>query len=203
MSTDPRDERSADAAGPYAAAMSAELAWGAPVTHADLQRMPDDGHRREIIDGVLIVSPSPIPLHQLAVARLHLVLAGAAPPGHVVLFAPVDWKLGDTTVVIPDLLVTRFDDLDGSFLADTPLLVVEVLSGSTRLTDLGSKRMLYERSGVSDYWIVDPQVPSLTALHLEADGYREVAVVDGDGQYGATTPFPVRIRPADLISTAT
>jgi Uma2 family endonuclease len=186
--------------GTYAAAMSAELAWGAPVTYADLQRMPEDGHRREIIDGVLIVSPSPIPLHQLVVARLHLVLAEAAPAGAVVLFAPVDWKLSDLTVVIPDLVVTRHDDLDGKFLVDTPLLVVEVLSPSTRLTDLGSKRMLYERSGVTDYWIVDPQVPRLTALRLDDGTYREVAVVDGDAQLEATSPFPVRVRPADLIA---
>jgi Uma2 family endonuclease len=200
LSTDPDSPRTADTVGTYAAAMSAELAWGAPVTYGDLQRMPEDGHRREIIDGVLIVSPSPIPLHQLVVARIYERLAAAVPPGSVVLFAPVDWKLSDLTVVIPDVVVTRHDDLDGTFLVDTPTLVVEVLSPSTRLTDLGSKRMLYERSGVTDYWIVDPQVPRLTALRLDDGAYREAAVVDGAAELEATTPFPVRVRPADLIA---
>ncbi|MBW3603562.1 MAG: Uma2 family endonuclease [Actinobacteria bacterium] len=182
--------------------MSAELTWGAPVTYADLQRMPDDGHRRELIDGQLLVTPSPIPLHQLCVARIYDRLAAAAPDDTVVLFAPLDWKISDLSVVEPDVLVTHPDDVDGAYLSDTPLLVVEVLSPSTRLTDLGSKRMLYERSGVGDYWIVDPAVPRLTALRLEEDTYREVDTVDGHHEHRATTPFTVRIRPSDLVATS-
>lgn len=201
MSTDPYDDGTTDAAAPYAASMSAELTWGAPVTYADLQRMPDDGHRRELIDGQLLVTPSPIPLHQLCVVRLYERLAAAAPDGAVVLVAPLDWKISDLSVVEPDVLVTSLADVDGAYLSETPLLVVEVLSPSTRLTDLGSKRMLYERSGVSDYWIVDPAVPRLTALRLEGDTYGEVAVVEAGGAHDAVTPFPVRIRPTDLIAT--
>lgn len=179
--------------------MSTQLAWGAPVTYADLQQMPDDGHRRELVDGQLLVTPAPIPLHQLCVVRLYEHLAAAAPSDHIVLVAPVDWKISDLSVVEPDLVVTRVDDLDGAYLSATPLLVVEVLSPSTRLTDLGTKRMLYERSGVGDYWIVDPDVPRLTALRLDGGAYREVATVDGDEQYDADAPLDVRIRPNDLV----
>lgn len=200
MSTGPRDDRAGEASEPYAAAMSSQLRWGAPVTYEALQRMPDDGHRRELIDGQMLVTPSPIPLHQLCVVRIYDRLAAAVPSRHIVLVAPLDWKISDLSVVEPDVLVTRLDDVDGAFLSDTPLLVIEVLSPSTRLTDLGSKRMLYERSGVGDYWIVDPQVPCLTALRLEDGTYREVAVVDGDDEYQASTPFPVQIRPSDLIA---
>lgn len=200
MSTDPCNDRTGGAAPTYAADMSAQLTWGAPVTYADLQTMPDDGHRRELIDGQLLVTPAPIPLHQLAVARLYERLAAAAPEDTVVLFAPVDWKISELSVVEPDVLVTRPDDVSGAFLQDTPLLVVEVLSPSTRLTDLGSKRMLYERTGVADYWIVDPKVPRLMALRLDGDTYREIAIIEGSEVHHATTPFAVQIRPADLVA---
>jgi len=56
------------------------LPWGAPLTYADLQAMPDDGHRYELIDGVLIVNPSPRRVHQRAVSRLLVLLHGAATP---------------------------------------------------------------------------------------------------------------------------
>lgn len=60
--------------------------------------------------------------------------------------------------------------------------------------------MLYERSGVGDYWIVDPDVPHLTALRLEGERYREIAVVEGDDVHRATTPFAVDVTPADLVA---
>ena len=53
-----------------------------PLTRADLDAMPDDGHRYELIDGALIVTPAPSVGHQFSVGRLHLLLAAACPPGH-------------------------------------------------------------------------------------------------------------------------
>jgi Uma2 family endonuclease len=180
--------------------MASQLQWGAPVTYEDLLDMPDDGHRRELIDGHLIVTPAPVPLHQLCTFRLGVLLHAACPHGLVTLTAPVDWKLSDLTVVEPDVVVTSASDLSGAYLTQTPVLVVEVLSPSTRLIDLGSKRLLYARAGVEDYWIVDPAVPSLTALRLDGQDYSEVGNVAGDETHHAGTPFGVEVTPAELVA---
>jgi Uma2 family endonuclease len=75
----------------------------------------------------------------------------------------------------------------------TPLLLVEVGSRSTRLVDLGTKRLAYEAAGVPEYWLVDPDGPSLTVLRLVDGRYEEAAKVTDDEPYVATYPFPVTI----------
>jgi Uma2 family endonuclease len=82
-----------------------------------------------------------------------------------------------------------------------PLLVVEVLSPSTRLYDLNTKRFAYEKMGVPSYWILDPTEPgALVAFELDDAGrYREVAHVEGDEEFAATRPFPVTVVPARLL----
>ena len=104
---------------------------GEPFTYDDLRSAPDDRYRREIIDGQLIVSPSPVTLHQLIVARLVTLLDHAAPPGLVVLPGPVDVVVNQSTVLIPDLVVVTADQVGGPNLTKPPLLVVEVASPST------------------------------------------------------------------------
>ncbi len=75
-----------------------------PFTAADLDALPDDGRRYELIDGVLIVSPAPSYPHQRAASNLHVLLRSACPDEFEVLFAPLDIKLADDTVLEPDLL---------------------------------------------------------------------------------------------------
>ena len=103
------------------------------------------------------------------------------------------------TVLQPDIVVARSADFGEDNLQRTPLLVVEVLSVSTRRIDLGTKRLVFEGAGVPSYWLVDPDEPSLTALELEEGVYREAARVTGEQPYIASTPFPVRIVPTDLV----
>ena len=71
--------------------MAVALEWGRPLTYDDLQAMPDDGRRHELVDGVLIVTPSPVTKHQRAVARLIVLLSAASDKGHEVLPAPFDY----------------------------------------------------------------------------------------------------------------
>jgi Uma2 family endonuclease len=176
------------------------LPQGRPFTRDDLDRMPDDGNRYELIDGILIVSPSPRWLHQRVVSRLTVLLSGACPPGMEMLPGPFDVALTEDTVVIPDVLVARLSDLTERDLPAAPLLAVEVLSPSTRRFDLILKRSRYEAAGTPSYWLVDPDMPSLTAWELRGDRYVEVAAVKGDETFEASLPFPVSVRPATLVS---
>jgi putative restriction endonuclease len=89
--------------------MALELRWGEPLTAEDLEDTPDDGHRYELVDGCLIVTPSPNLAHQRCLAALHLLLHRACPSGYEVVIGPFDFKAGPDTVLEPDLLVARVD----------------------------------------------------------------------------------------------
>jgi Uma2 family endonuclease len=175
------------------------LPHGRPLTYDDLASMPDDGHRYELLDGMLIVSPAPRSLHQVIVLELAVVLRAAATSDVITLVAPLDVVLADDTVLQPDVLVARRSDLNERNLAGAPLLAVEVLSPSTRRMDLWTKRMRYEAAGTLAYWVVDPDQPSLTAWDLRGGRYDQVAHVVGHEAYDAVVPFPVRVAPAELL----
>ncbi len=179
--------------------MALQLPWGAALTYDDLQNLPEDGHRYELLDGTLLVTPSPNHAHQRCVLRLAVLLDHAAPPDMEVLVAPFDWLIGPRTSFEPDVLVARRADIAERNLPHPPLLAVEVLSPSTRRIDLVLKRDAYASAGMSTYWIVDPDVPSVTVLRLEDGAYVEEAAVSGDESFTASSPFPVTVVPARLL----
>jgi Uma2 family endonuclease len=169
-----------------------------PLTRADLDTMPDDGHRYELIDGVLIVSPAPRIRHQDAVAAMHLLLHEACPPDLKILFAPLDVALSDDTVMQPDLLVAPRGDFTEQDLPTAPLLAVEVLSPSTRAFDLLLKKDRLQRAGCRHYWVVDPDVPAISTWMLVNGVYEESGSATGDETLALTAPFPVQIVPSGL-----
>lgn len=171
-----------------------------PLTADDLAVLPDDGHRYELVDGTLIVTPAPSWRHQRAVVRLATVLVAAAPADLEVLTAPFDVHLADDTVLQPDVLVCRQADLTQRNLPVPPLLAVEVLSPSTRLVDLNLKRARYEAAGCPAYWVVDPDAPSITAWELKDGAYVEVASSVGTAVFASTGPCPVTFLPRDLVT---
>lgn len=178
--------------------VTSALPRSVPLTYDDLQQMPDDGHRYELVDGTLIVTPAPRLRHQLAVGNLYAVLRASCPADLVVLVAPFDVVLSPVTVLEPDLLVARRSDLTEANLPAPPVLAVEVLSPNTRHVDLGTKRLAFEAAGVSCYWVIDPDEPSVTVFELEAGAYREVATTASSWE--AAAPFPVSVVAAELVA---
>ncbi|MFT4234160.1 MAG: Uma2 family endonuclease [Microbacterium sp.] len=176
------------------------LPRGRDFTRADLDAMPDDGHRYELIDGVLIVTPAPRIRHQDVVGNLYAFLRSAAPRAVKVLMAPVDVVLPDTTIIQPDLLVAPRDAFTERDLPTAPLLAIEVLSPSTRSIDLLLKKDRLERAGCPNYWVVDPDEPSVIAWHLHDGTYQPHAQATGADSFEIATPFPVAFTPNDLIA---
>ncbi|MFF0344474.1 Uma2 family endonuclease [Kribbella sp. NPDC004875] len=172
----------------------------APMTRADLDRMLDDGYRHELIDGALLVTPSPSFNHQDMAVNLLIQLRQACPPELYVMAAPFDVVLADDTVMIPDLLVARRDAFTKRDLPGPPLLAVEVLSPSTRRFDVMVKFSRLEAAGCPAYWVVDPDTPSLIAWELRDGAYTQVAKATGEESVRLTSPFDVTVVPADLIS---
>jgi Uma2 family endonuclease len=147
------------------------------LTYADYVRLPDDGKRHEIIDGVHYVSPSPVTRHQRILLRLAHVLAAYLdehPVGEVFI-APFDILLSDFDIVVPDLIY--LSKQHAHFLTEKNLqgpsdLVVEILSPGTRRRDEGLKRDLYERVGVREYWLVDPKANVVRVYRRGKSGFK-------------------------------
>ena len=175
------------------------LPWSRPLTADDMAAMPDDGHRYELIDGTLVVTPAPMRRHQRLVGNLYLLLREACPPELEVLLAPYEVRLADDTAVQPDLLVARRADTTERNLPTAPLLVVEVASPSTRLVDLNLKKARYEAAGCPSYWVLDPETSSLIAWELRSGAYAVVAEVTGDDPFVATQPYPVTVVTSSLV----
>jgi Uma2 family endonuclease len=158
------------------------------LTYDDLESIPEEhpGDRHEIVNGELVVTPSPAPMHQIVSRALFRLLDRHVTAGDLgeVLFAPVDIRLTPDNVLIPDIIYIAGDRLHviGSKTVDAPPdLVVEILSPGTRRRDLDTKRALYARFGVQEYWIVDPDAKTVTFLVLAGDRYESVP----PGDYGA------------------
>lgn len=169
------------------------------LTRRDLELMPDDGHRYELIDGALVVTPAPSPRHQIVVLGLYRALHAACPGSLRVIVAPLDVALDDASVLQPDLLVARRADFTERDLPTAPLLAVEVLSPTTRRIDLTLKRDRYRAAGCGSYWVVDPDKPSVTAWDLQDDRYVEVAQVAGVDEHAFERPYPFTLSPQRLL----
>ncbi|HZJ06522.1 MAG TPA: Uma2 family endonuclease [Nocardioidaceae bacterium] len=176
------------------------LPRGQAYTRDDLESMPDDGRRYELVDGTLIVTPAPSPRHQRMAFRLGVLLDARRPKGHEVLMAPLDVALAEDSVLQPDLLVARRSDFTEKDLPVAPLLAVEVLSPSTRRLDMTLKRSRYESAGCASYWVLDPDTPSLVAWELRQGVYVEVAQVTGDQEFTADAPFAITFSSAQLLA---
>ncbi|GLY67223.1 Uma2 family endonuclease [Amycolatopsis taiwanensis] len=173
-----------------------------PFTVRDLEGMPDDGRRYELIDGMLVVSPAPGLRHQAVGYQLHHVLYEACPDDLFVVGAPfgVHFPDDEKNELQPDVLVGRFDDFTERDLPAAPVLAVEVLSPSTAIHDVNTKRAVYERMGVPSYWVIDPEKPSMRVFELDDDGrYQVIAKIADDEPFDAIKPFPVRIVLTDLL----
>lgn len=150
------------------------MAGRATYTYADLATFPDDGLRREIIDGELIVTAAPYLRHQKLVGELHgqfwthLKTHG----GGQIYIAPADVVLSDINVVEPDLLFVADDQLQiltEKNVQGAPSLVIEVASDSRM--DRVRKRDLYARFGVPVYWVVDPETDRVEVYRLAGETY--------------------------------
>jgi Uma2 family endonuclease len=122
--------------------------------------LPHDGHRYEVVDGELLVSPAPTLLHQRAIILLLRRLEAYVDAHQVgnVLVSPADIEFDQRTLVQPDLFVAPL--VEGRRPRSWKeirqlLLAVEVLSPSTARADRQVKRRRYQRHGVGEYWIVD------------------------------------------------
>ena len=169
----------------------------------DLVHAVREGDRVDLIGGEAFVTPAPDRDHQSALRNfLALILAALrANPSGEVWFAPYDVRLSEHDVVQPDLLYLAKERLSLSTqrgVLGPPDLVVEALSPATRDLDLGARRDLYERSGVREYWVLDPRAETVTLLRLADGSFAEAA--SEDGRLRSTVVPGLVVDPADVFA---
>jgi Uma2 family endonuclease len=150
---------------------------GVKLTYDDFVQFPDDGLRHELIGGEHYVTPAPNTKHQAILGHLYLLVGNWLedhPIGRV-FFAPFDVVFSHFDVVEPDLLYLSHaraaEVLTPLHVRGVPELVVEVASKGTRKRDDTVKRRLYEQSGVSEYWVVDPGREVVRVYRRTPDGF--------------------------------
>jgi Uma2 family endonuclease len=176
------------------------------LTYDDFALFPADGRRHELIDGEHFVSASPNRRHQVISRNLFRALDAVTRGRNAgeVFYAPFDVVFTRHDVVEPDLLfisATRTEILTDANVQGAPDLVIEVLSPSGRRYDEVLKRDLYERGGVAEYWLVDPEVETVKVFRRGADGRFERAELLGrrEGDVLRSTLLPGLELPLDDV----
>jgi Uma2 family endonuclease len=174
-----------------------------PYTWDDLAAMPEDNLRREVIDGELQVNPSPDWHHQRLALKVAAMLEAAARGSGVANIAPLDVRLSAFDSVQPDVLFIRNERLgiiaDDGRVTGAPDLVVEIVSPSTASIDRVRKFALYFRSGVAEYWLVDPRSRLLAIYRLTDQEYAEIPAGE-DGAIPSSVISGLRVSPDDLFA---
>jgi len=168
------------------------------LTYDDFLLFPEDGKRHELIDGEHYVTPSPNLRHQRVSGRLYLVIGNwleAHPVGRLY-YAPLDVLFSNYDVVEPDLLYVSNERAasalaNGKHVTGAPDLVIEIGSPSTRRRDETIKRRLYERFGVSEYWIVDPDIDTVRVYRAVEGHFGRAVELSAEADDVLTSPlFP-------------
>lgn len=195
-------------------AMSAVLAKPAewPVQgqwrYADYLRLPNDGRRYEIIEGVLYVANAPSIEHQFSVSEAHFHLKLFVREGRLgqVYTAPLEVHLSETSKPVqPDVLFIRDDrqpPLGAQFFAGAPDLIVEVISPSSIRLDRHIKFDAYERAGVLEYWLVDPKAHLVEVYTLANGEYALLGQYTGDEMITSEVLAGLQIKASVLFQGA-
>jgi Uma2 family endonuclease len=145
-------------------------------TYADYLKTPDD-KRYELIEGELLMTPSPVPRHQRISRDLAFALLNFIKEINLgeVFYAPCDVHLDDENVLQPDILFIakeRLDIIGDKNVQGAPDLVIEIISESSAYRDMVQKKKIYARFGVAEYWIVIPEEDSIEIFILKDTNYQ-------------------------------
>lgn len=163
---------------------------GALMTADEFLALGETPQRYQLIDGVVLMSPSPRTLHSRVLIEITAQLHAFEARGGVVdMYSETDLRVNDRSVYQPDLLAYArgYSHPPPLLLASPPDLIVEVLSPSTARQDLQTKRAAYERFGVREYWVVDADRASVQVWRHDGHAYTAAPC---EGNTLASTAIP-------------
>jgi len=176
------------------------------LTREEWDELPEDEYgRSELVDGVLVVTPSATPDHQTVAFELGVQLRSALKPRGLGIVLDVDVVLAagfPPLVRRPDLVVVsrEMQRRANRFTARDILLAVEVVSPGSRHIDRMHKFAEYAEAGIPHYWIVDIEEPvTLEAFTLVDGSYEKIADVSAPQIVELAEPAPITIDLAPLL----
>ena len=173
-------------------------------TIADLDAIPEDGNRYELLNGVISMTAAPTWKHQLVSRDVFRLIDQwvSGRGGGDTMYAPVDVVLEGRNVVQPDILYLDDEHLinvRGTRVHCAPQLVVEVISPTSRSRDSVEKPMHYARAGAGEYWLIDPQLETAALFTLLETIYVERAAND-DGTISSVVLPGLSLDPVALFA---
>ena len=132
----------------------------------------------ELIEGIpYAMSPLPIPVHQRVNGNLYANFEIALKKSckECKAYLPIDWKIKESTILQPDLLVVC-QKIEKKYLDFSPQLVAEILSPSTAVKDRNIKKEIYLSQQVKYFLILDPLLKKLEVYQLQNNAYSPVAI---------------------------
>jgi Uma2 family endonuclease len=192
---------------PSKVALTAQNGW--PIQgqwrYADYLRLPDDGKRYEIIEGVLYVANAPNFDHQFSVSKVlfYLQLFTIERDLGVVVTAPFEVHLSETSKPVqPDVLFIRKErqPMPGTQIFEGPPdLIVEIISPSSIRLDRKTKFDVYEQIGVAEYWLVDPKLHGVEVYTLSHGEYALLGQYTGEDLIESTVLAGLQIKANNLF----
>jgi Uma2 family endonuclease len=172
-------------------------------TYEDYRRLPE-GAPYELIGGKLVMTPSPGKTHQIVLKRLLKLLDSHVEEKNAgeVLCAPRDVCLAPTEVYQPDILFVAKNRLEISAedkVNGAPDLVVEILSPSNAYYDLRKKFRAYEKYGVKEYWIIDPEEASVEVYELADGKFCQAGQSEKTGSVASVVLPGFNVKPEDIF----
>jgi Uma2 family endonuclease len=162
---------------------------GVKLTYDDFLLFPDDGRRHELIEGVHYVTPAPGGKHQIILGNLYWLIRSHLETHRLgtAFLSPFDVVFSFFDVVEPDLLYLSHERaasvLTPRHLVGAPELAIEIGSPGTRRRDETVKKRLYERFGVTEYWIIDTRMDAVRVYRHAGDRFGrplELSLAHGD-----------------------
>ena len=166
------------------------------MTAAEYFNLPETNRLEELLHGELIVSPPPVPKHQLIVGNIFFLLRQQVPDG-AVFIAPIALYLDEHNIPEPDVIWAAADSrcqVGEKRLEGPPELIVEVLSPSTARRDRGDKFDLYEKHGVREYWLADPEADYMEVYVLKNNSFER------QGLYGPEDSFESAVLGGQVVT---
>lgn len=162
----------------------------------------DDGERWELIDGIAYnMTPAPLLIHQMIVGNLSRLIGDALKDKRCTVFiAPTDVVLSEENVIQPDVFVVCDPDkVTKENIQGAPDFIAEVLSPSTSKKDRDIKRGLYERFGVKEYALLEPEFRYLEWYRLNDGRYGKSEAADRNEAYTIESLGGLRIELKDVF----
>lgn len=174
-------------------------------TYEDYLKTPDDV-RYELIEGELLLTPSPGAKHQRILGNIYVKIRQYVEERNMgeVFLAPFDIVLGNENVFEPDILFVSKENsgiITEANIQGAPDLIIEILSPSTAYRDLVKKKRIYAEFGVKEYWIVDPEEKTVEVYGLENNRFRLRGSYSSDGVIASFLLKGLRIPVQEILTS--